>query len=75
MKIEEIPPLDVFYNPNNKSVVKIRKRRRIDESVTSLDNESVDVVWKDSFSNPTKHLTKLSKFVGAYATSTIDKAK
>ena len=48
LKIEELPPLDFFYSPSHKVVV---KRRRIDESVTALDNESVDVVWKDSLAN------------------------
>ena len=27
------------------------------------------------FSNPTKHLSKLSQFVGAYSTATIDKSE
>ena len=35
----------------------------------------MDVVWKDSLANPTKYLTKLSQFVGAYATATIEKAE
>ena len=35
----------------------------------------MDVVWKDSLANPTKYLTKLSQFFGAYATATIDKAE
>ena len=72
-KIEEIPPLDVFYNVGHKFLVKRRNIRRIDESMNSLENESMDVVWKDSFSNPTEHLTKLSHFVGVYTTTTTNK--
>ena len=46
----------------------------MDDTVSSLTNESVDILWKDPLADPTKHLTKLSQFAGAYATATIDKA-
>lgn len=36
--------------------------------------EQLDVPWKDSTSNPTKNITKLSQIVGACASVTIDKA-
>ena len=36
LKVEEIPPLDIFYNPKHKYVVrKQRKRRRIDQDPSS----------------------------------------
>ena len=53
--------------------MKINKRKKFDESLKSTD-ESVDVLWKDSLEDPTKHLTKLSQYAGAYATTTVDKA-
>jgi len=37
-------------------------------------NEPMDIIWKDIPSSPTENLTKLSQFVGAYATATIDKS-
>ena len=68
----DIPPLDVFYSPLHKAVViKQRKRRRIE---TPLGNEVMEVVWKDTPSNPIENLTRLSQFIGAYTTATIDKA-
>jgi len=39
----------------------------------TLENEAIDVVWKDTCVDPSKNLTKLSQFVGAYATTTINK--
>ena len=35
---------------------------------------TMNVIWKDSEVNPFEDLTKLSQFVGAYTTATIDKA-
>ena len=34
----------------------------------------MNVVWKDSEVNPSEDLTKLSQYVGAYTTTTMDKA-
>ena len=34
----------------------------------------MEVVWKDTPSNPIENLTRLSQFAGAYTTATIDKA-
>lgn len=56
LQVEEIPSLDIFYSPSHKAVVK----RRIDETVSDLTNESVEVLWKDPLVDPTKHLTKPS---------------
>jgi len=39
-----------------------------------LGNELMDIIWKDIPSNPAENLTRLSRFRGAYATSTMDKA-
>jgi len=35
----------------------------------------MDVVWKDTSIDPSKNLTKLSQFAGAYASATIDKVE
>jgi len=76
LSIELIPPLDVFYNPKHKVVVKRqRKKRKIDQtSSTTPQSEFMNVIWKDSEVNPSEDLTKLAQFVGAYTTATIDKA-
>jgi len=34
----------------------------------------MNVIWKDSEVNPSKDLTKLSQYAGAYTTAIIDKA-
>jgi len=33
----------------------------------------MDIIWKDSPMDPSENLTKLSQYVGAYATTTIVK--
>lgn len=76
MRIEEIPPMDVFYSPQHKAMVK-RKRTKIkldSVAATTLENELMDVLWKDSPVDPSANLTRLSQFAGAYATTTIEKA-
>lgn len=75
MQIEDIPPLDVFYSPKHRAVVKRqRKRRRLDQSSLLLEQtEMANVVWKEEF-NPSDDLTKLSQYAGAYSTATMDKA-
>ena len=74
LQIEEIPSLDVFYSPNHKVVVKRIKRRGMDDTVSKLTNESVDVLWKDPLADHTENLTKLAQLVGEYATATIENA-
>ena len=74
LQIEDIPSLDIFYRPSYKVVVKRNKRRRIDETTPKPTDESIDVLWKDSSDDPTEHLTKLSRYAGAYATAIVDKA-
>jgi len=34
----------------------------------------MDIVWRDIPFNPAENLTRLSQFMGAYATATMDKA-
>lgn len=67
LKEEEVPPLDIFYSPKHREVMKRqRKKRIIDHAAISLPcNESMDVVWKDTPIDPSDNLTKLSQFVGA----------
>ena len=76
LKIEDIPPLDVFYSPKHRVVVrKDRKKRKIDQSLLSSSHvELMNVVWKDSKINPSEDLIKLSQYAGAYMAATIDKA-
>jgi len=73
--VTEIPPLDVFYNPLHKVVVRRqRKRRRIETPKVPPGNEPMDIVWKDIHSNLAENLTRLSQFTREYATVTMDKA-
>ena len=61
LQVEDIPPLDVFYSPKHKVVVRRqRKRRRLDQySLFPTQTETTNVVWKEEFS-PSDDLTKLS---------------
>ena len=73
--VSEIPPLDVFYIPLNKAVVRRqRKIRRVETLEIPMGNKLMDIVWKDIHSNPIEKLTRMSQFTGAYATATMDKA-
>jgi len=76
LNIEEIPPLDVFYRPKHRAVLKRqRKKRKLDQtSSIAPQSEFMNVIWKDSEVNPSEDLTKLSQFAGAYTAATIDKA-
>jgi len=53
LHIEEISPLDVFYSPKHRAIVKRqRKKRRIDQSsLLPMQTEMANVVWKEEF-NP-----------------------
>lgn len=76
LKIEEIPPLDIFYSPKHRVVVrKQRKRRKTDQdAVLTSQVEFMNIVYKNAEVNPSEDLTKLSQYAGAYNASTIDKA-
>ena len=74
LKIEEIPPLDVFYSPQHKAVVRKQRKKWKLENVLSHDAEQLDVLWQDPTTDPTENLTKLSQITGAYASAAIDKA-
>ena len=74
LSVEEIPPLDVFYSPQHKVVVRRQRKKRKLENTLSQDAEHLDVLWKDPNNNLTENLTKLSQIAGAYASATIDKA-
>lgn len=75
LQVEDIPPLDVFYSPRHKVVVKRqRKRRRTDQpSIFPEQTVTGNIVWKEEF-DPSDDLTKLSQYAGAYSAATIDKA-
>ena len=60
LNVEEIPPLDVFYSPQHKAVVRRQRKKRKLENTLSQDAEHLDVLWKDPNNNPTENLTKLS---------------
>lgn len=72
--VEEIPPLDVFYSPQHKAVVRRQRKKRKLENALAQNAEHLDVLWKDPNNNPTENLTKLSQIAGAYASATINKA-
>lgn len=75
LQIEYIPPLDVFYSPKHRVVVKRqRKSRRLDQpSLLPEQLEIANVVWKEELS-PSDDLTKLSQYARAYSPATMDKA-
>jgi len=75
LQVEDIPPLDVFYSPKHRVVVKRQwKRRRIDQPSLFLEQIVMgSVVWKEEF-DPSDDLTKFSQYAGAYSVATIDKA-
>ena len=74
LQVEDIPPLDVFYSPKHRAVIKRqRKRRRIDQpSLFPEQTITTNLVWREEF-DPSDDLTKLSQYVGAYSTATMDK--
>jgi len=61
LQVEDIPPLDVFYSPRHKAVVKRqRKKRRTDQPSIFLEQTITgNVVWKEEF-DPSDDLTKIS---------------
>jgi len=65
----------VFYSPKHRTIVKRKpKKRKIDQVLATVpQNESMNIIWRDSEVNPFEDLTKLSQFAGAYTTATIDK--
>jgi len=75
LHVEEIPPLDVFYNPKHKVVVKRqRKKRKLDQpSLLPAQMEMANLVWREEV-NHSEDLTKLSQYARAYSTTTMDKA-
>jgi len=75
LQIEDIPPLDVFYSPKHRVVVKRERKRRTlyHSSLLPIQTEIANVVQKEEF-NPSEDLTKLSRYVEAYSTATMDKA-
>ena len=75
LQVEDIPPLDVFYSPRHRAVVKrLRKRQRLDQPSIFPEKMVMDnVVWKEKL-DPSDDLTKLSQYAGAYSAATIDKA-
>ena len=76
LKFEDIPPLDIFYSPKHRAVVKRqRRKRKLDHNLlSSFQAELMDVVWKNSKVDPSDDLKKLSQYAGAYTTAIIDKA-
>ena len=76
LKIEEIPPLDVFYSPKHKAIIRRqRKRRKMDQDMFSTpEEEFMNIVYNNTEVNPSEDLTKLSQYAGAYSATTVDKA-
>lgn len=61
LHVEEIPPLEVFYNPKHRVVIqRQRKKRKLDQSsLLPKHMEITNVVWREDI-NPFEDLTKLS---------------
>ena len=76
LKLEQIPPLYIFYSPKHRAVVrKQKKRRRTDQdALLASQGEFLNVVYKNAEVDPSEDLTKLSQYTGAYSAATIDKA-
>lgn len=74
LRIEEIPPLDIFYSPQHKAIVRRQRKKRKLNVVLTPEDEPLDALWKYPTTNPSENLTRLSRIAGAYASATIDKA-
>jgi len=75
LKVTEIPPLDVFYSPLHKAVVRRQtKRKRVETLELPTRNKPMDIVWRDIPFNPVEKLTRLSQLIGEHATATMKKA-
>ena len=48
LKIEEIPPLDVFYSPKHRAIFRRQgKKRKINQALLlTPHNKIINVVWK-----------------------------
>ena len=75
LQIEEIPPLDVFYSPKHRAIVRRQRKRRRTDQPSLFPEQTVtgNVLWKEEV-DPSNDLTKLSQYAGAYSAATIDKA-
>lgn len=74
LRIEEIPPLDVFYSPQHKAIIRRQRKTKNIYSVLTPKDEPLDVLWKDPSTDLLENLTRLSQVAGAYDSETIDKA-
>jgi len=61
-KIEEIPPLDVFYSPKHKTLMnRSRKKRKLEKYQALVTNETpFQVLWKGTQTTPEEELYRLS---------------
>lgn len=72
--------MDIFYSPAHKAVVKRgRKKRKIDDSQALLPQKTsqaspFEVLWKGTSTASADELGKLTQFISAYASATMDKA-
>jgi len=75
LQVEDIPPLDVFYSPRHKAVVRRQRKKRRTDQPSLFPEQTVtgNIVWKEEF-NPSDDLMRLSQYAGAYSAATIDKA-
>ena len=60
LKIEEITPLNIFYSSQHKAVVRRQRKKRKLDVMLALEDEPLDVLWKDLAIDPSENLTKLS---------------
>jgi len=74
LQVEEIPPLDIFYSPKHRAIVKRQRKRKRTDQPSLFPEQTVtgNVLWKEEF-DPSDDLTKLSQYARAYSAATIDK--
>jgi len=67
LKVEEIPPLALFYGPKHKVMVsRWRKMRRTEQREALVPGSaSFQVLWKYSEVTPTEYLGRLLQFARA----------
>lgn len=53
LNVEEIPPIEIFYNPQHKVVIKKIRKKRMAKSEESPSNSfSLEVVWRRCYIAP-----------------------
>ncbi len=67
LNVEELPPSDVFYSSQHKSILKMgRKKKNLDDTWAlttriSSQTSSLDIVWKGTSIAPYEELKELTQ--------------